>query len=72
MCIMSIIVATSADHFLLYDYTKGSLDTLVATFIENSANLILYTVRVAIKPIINRLYKHKIICVNVIGHLKNA
>ena len=54
------------------DYTKGSLDDLVTTIIEGGAKLFVSAVGVAPKHIVDRLHKHGILYMNMIGHPKHV
>ena len=55
-----------------YDYTKGKLDQLVDIIIESGAKLFVSAVGVPPKHIVEKLHKHGIIYMNMIGHPKHV
>lgn len=55
-----------------YDYTKGKLDTLVDIIIDSGAKLFVSAVGVPPKAVVDRLHKHGIIYMNMIGHPKHV
>ncbi|KAK5055991.1 hypothetical protein LTR84_012541 [Exophiala bonariae] len=54
------------------DYTKGTLDELVDIIIAEKAKVFVSAVGVAPKYIIEKLHKHGILYMNMIGHPKHA
>jgi NAD(P)H-dependent flavin oxidoreductase YrpB (nitropropane dioxygenase family) len=62
-----------ANHFpRSYDYTKGKLDQLVDIIIESGAKLFVSAVGVPPKHVVERLHKHGIVYMNMIGHPKHV
>lgn len=55
-----------------YDYTKGQLDDLIDVIIEEKAKLFVCAVGVPPKHIVDKLHKHGILVMNMIGHPKHA
>lgn len=55
-----------------YDYTKGKLDQLIDIVIEEKASLFVSAVGVPPKHVVERLHKHGIFYMNMIGHPKHA
>jgi NAD(P)H-dependent flavin oxidoreductase YrpB (nitropropane dioxygenase family) len=55
-----------------YDYTKGKLDQLVDIIIESGAKLFVSAVGVPPKHVVEKLHKHGIIYMNMIGHPKHV
>lgn len=55
-----------------YDYTKGSLDDLVDVIIESGAKLFVSAVGIPPKYIVDKLHKHNILYMNMIGHPKHV
>ncbi|KAK0714881.1 2-nitropropane dioxygenase [Lasiosphaeris hirsuta] len=55
-----------------YDYTKGKLDQLVDIIIESGAKLFVSAVGVPPKHVVERLHKHGILYMNMIGHPKHV
>ncbi|EPE02334.1 2-nitropropane dioxygenase [Ophiostoma piceae UAMH 11346] len=55
-----------------YDYTKGKLDALIDVVIESGAKLFVSAVGVPPKHVVDRLHKHGILYMNMIGHPKHA
>jgi NAD(P)H-dependent flavin oxidoreductase YrpB (nitropropane dioxygenase family) len=55
-----------------YDYTKGKLDELVDIIIEEGAKLFVSAVGVPPKAIVDKLHKHGIYYMNMIGHVKHV
>ena len=62
-----------ANHFpRSYDYTKGKLDQLVDIIIESGAKLFVSAVGVPPKHVVEKLHKHGIVYMNMIGHPKHV
>ena len=55
-----------------YDYTKGKLDQLVDIIIESGAKLFVSAVGVPPKHVVEKLHKHGILYMNMIGHPKHV
>ncbi|PSS02174.1 Nitronate monooxygenase-domain-containing protein [Coniella lustricola] len=55
-----------------YDYTKGKLDQLIDIVIEEGAKLFVSAVGVPPKHVVDRLHKHGILYMNMIGHPKHV
>lgn len=55
-----------------YDYTKGKLDDLIDVVIESGAKLFVSAVGVPPKHVVERLHKHGILYMNMIGHPKHV
>ncbi|KAK4157340.1 putative nitronate monooxygenase [Chaetomidium leptoderma] len=55
-----------------YDYTKGKLDQLIDIIIESGAKLFVSAVGVPPKHVVERLHKHGIVYMNMIGHPKHV
>ncbi|CAK7262821.1 hypothetical protein SEPCBS57363_000239 [Sporothrix epigloea] len=55
-----------------YDYTKGKLDELITVVIESGAKLFVSAVGVPPKHVVERLHKHGILYMNMIGHPKHV
>uniref|UniRef100_A0A0B7JHJ4 Uncharacterized protein n=1 Tax=Bionectria ochroleuca TaxID=29856 RepID=A0A0B7JHJ4_BIOOC len=55
-----------------YDYTKGKLNELVDIIIESGAKLFVSAVGVPTKEVVDRLHKHGIVYMNMIGHVKHV
>ncbi|KAI9375326.1 2-nitropropane dioxygenase [Aspergillus egyptiacus] len=55
-----------------YDYTKGKLNELVDIIIESGAKLFVSAVGVPPKAVVERLHKHGILYMNMIGHPKHV
>lgn len=55
-----------------YDYTKGKLDELVDIIISSGARLFVSAVGVPPKHVVEKLHKHGILYMNMIGHPKHA
>ncbi|KAK4130218.1 NPD-domain-containing protein [Trichocladium antarcticum] len=55
-----------------YDYTKGKLDLLVDIIIESGAKLFVSAVGVPPKHVVEKLHKHGILYMNMIGHPKHV
>jgi NAD(P)H-dependent flavin oxidoreductase YrpB (nitropropane dioxygenase family) len=53
------------------DYTSGKLDDLITTIIEGGAKLFVCAVGVPPKYVVDRLHKHGILYMNMIGHPKH-
>lgn len=58
-----------------YDYTKGGLNDLIDIIIEEGAKLFVCAVGVPPKEVVEKLHKHNILCMNMVGapkHVKKA
>ncbi|CAM1511524.1 Fc.00g090370.m01.CDS01 [Cosmosporella sp. VM-42] len=55
-----------------YDYTKGKLNELVDIIIESGAKLFVSAVGVPPKAVVDKLHKHGIVYMNMIGHVKHV
>ncbi len=55
-----------------YDYTKGKLDELIDIIIESGAKLFVSAVGVPPKHVVEKLHKHGILYMNMIGHPKHV
>jgi NAD(P)H-dependent flavin oxidoreductase YrpB (nitropropane dioxygenase family) len=55
-----------------YDYTKGKLDQLVDIIIESGAKLFVSAVGVPPKHVVDKLHKHGVLYMNMIGHPKHV
>ncbi|KAH7120743.1 oxidoreductase-like protein [Dendryphion nanum] len=55
-----------------YDYTKGKLGELVDIVIESGAKLFVSAVGVPPKAVVDKLHKHGILYMNMIGHPKHV
>jgi len=55
-----------------YDYTKGKLDELVSIIIDSGAKLFVSAVGVPPQAVVDRLHKHGIFYMNMIGHPKHV
>ncbi|KND88784.1 putative nitronate monooxygenase [Tolypocladium ophioglossoides CBS 100239] len=55
-----------------YDYTKGKLDELIDVVIESGAKLFVSAVGVPPKAVVDKLHKHGIVYMNMIGHVKHV
>ncbi|KGO77052.1 Aldolase-type TIM barrel [Penicillium italicum] len=55
-----------------YDYTKGKLNELVDTIIEEKASLFVSAVGVPPKAVVDKLHGAGILCMNMIGHPKHV
>jgi len=55
-----------------YDYTKGQLPQLVDIIIESKAKLFVSAVGVPPKEVVDKLHKHGILYMNMIGHPKHV
>jgi len=55
-----------------YDYTKGKLNELVEIIIESGAKLFVSAVGVPPKEVVDKLHKHGILYMNMIGHPKHV
>ncbi|KAI4148232.1 MAG: hypothetical protein LQ340_005173 [Diploschistes diacapsis] len=55
-----------------YDYTKGKLDELVTIIIDSGAKLFVSAVGVPPKAVVDRLHKHGVLYMNMIGHPKHV
>lgn len=53
-----------------HDYTKGALDEIIDIIIESGAKLFVSAVGVPPKYIVDKLHKHKILYMNMVGHPK--
>ncbi|KAI2782444.1 NPD-domain-containing protein [Daldinia loculata] len=55
-----------------YDYTKGKLDQLIDVVIESGAKLFVSAVGVPPKAVVDKLHKHGIYYMNMVGHPKHV
>ncbi|KAI0890195.1 NPD-domain-containing protein [Annulohypoxylon maeteangense] len=55
-----------------YDYTKGKLNELVDVVIESGAKLFVSAVGVPPKAVVDKLHKHGIYYMNMVGHPKHV
>ncbi|KAI0972653.1 NPD-domain-containing protein [Xylaria arbuscula] len=55
-----------------YDYTKGKLNELVDIIIESGAKLFVSAVGVPPKAVVEKLHKHGILYMNMVGHPKHV
>ncbi|KXX78836.1 putative nitronate monooxygenase [Madurella mycetomatis] len=55
-----------------YDYTKGKLNELIDIIIESGAKLFVSAVGVPPKHVVEKLHKHGILYMNMIGHPKHV
>ncbi|KAK5937141.1 hypothetical protein PMZ80_010682 [Knufia obscura] len=55
-----------------YDYTKGGLDELIDVIIESGAKLFVCAVGVPPKAVVDKLHKHGVLYMNMIGHPKHV
>ncbi|KAI1434550.1 2-nitropropane dioxygenase [Xylaria sp. CBS 124048] len=55
-----------------YDYTKGKLNELIDVIIESGAKLFVSAVGVPPKAVVDKLHKHNVICMNMVGHPKHV
>ncbi|KAL2266977.1 hypothetical protein VTJ83DRAFT_4254 [Remersonia thermophila] len=55
-----------------YDYTKGKLDELIDIIIESGAKLFVSAVGVPPRHVVEKLHKHGILYMNMIGHPKHV
>lgn len=55
-----------------YDYTKGQLDELISVIIEEGAKLFVCAVGVPPKHVVDRLHKHNILVMNMVGAPKHV
>lgn len=55
-----------------HDYTNGRLDELIDLAIETGAHIFVSAVGIPPKYVIDKLHKHNIIVMNMIGHPKHA
>ncbi|KAI1143190.1 NPD-domain-containing protein [Hypoxylon sp. FL0543] len=55
-----------------YDYTKGKLNELIDVVIESGAKLFVSAVGVPPKAVVDRLHKHGIYYMNMVGHPKHV
>ncbi|GAP87279.1 putative 2-nitropropane dioxygenase [Rosellinia necatrix] len=55
-----------------YDYTKGKLDALINTIIESGAKLFVSAVGVPPKSVVDKLHKHGVLYMNMVGHPKHV
>lgn len=58
--------------FASHDYTKGRLDELIDIIIESGAKLFVSAVGVPPKAIVDKLHKHGLLYMNMIGHPKHV
>jgi NAD(P)H-dependent flavin oxidoreductase YrpB (nitropropane dioxygenase family) len=55
-----------------YDYTKGKLNDLIDIIIESGAKLFVSAVGVPPREVVDKLHKHGILYMNMIGHVKHV
>ena len=55
-----------------YDYTKGKLNELIDIIIESGAKLFVSAVGVPPKHVVEKLHKHGVLYMNMIGHPKHV
>ncbi|RYP80853.1 hypothetical protein DL769_002231 [Monosporascus sp. CRB-8-3] len=55
-----------------YDYTKGKLNELIDVIIESGCKLFVSAVGVPPKAVVDKLHKHGILYMNMIGHPKHV
>ncbi|TQS32347.1 hypothetical protein Golomagni_07339, partial [Golovinomyces magnicellulatus] len=55
-----------------HDYTKGKLDELIDLTIESGAHVFVAAVGTPPKYVIDKLHKHDILVMNMVGHPKHA
>lgn len=55
-----------------HDYTNGKLDELIDLTIESGAHVFVSAIGTPPKYVIDRLHKHKILVMNMVGHPKHA
>ena len=55
-----------------YDYTKGKLNELIDIIIESGAKVFVSAVGIPPKDVIDKLHKHGILYMNMIGHPKHV
>ena len=55
-----------------YDYTKGNLPTLVDIIIDSGCKLFVSAVGVPPREVVDKLHKHGILYMNMIGHPKHV
>ncbi|OTB03711.1 hypothetical protein M426DRAFT_321416 [Hypoxylon sp. CI-4A] len=55
-----------------YDYTKGKLNELVDVIIESGAKLFVSAVGIPPKAVVDKLHKHGIYYMNMVGHPKHV
>ncbi|KAK5624790.1 hypothetical protein RRF57_000506 [Xylaria bambusicola] len=55
-----------------YDYTKGKLNELIDIIIESGAKLFVSAVGVPPKAVVEKLHKHGILYMNMVGHPKHV
>lgn len=55
-----------------YDYTKGKLNELVDIIIESGTKLFVSAVGVPPKAVVDKLHKHGIVYMNMVGHPKHV
>ncbi|ORY63058.1 2-nitropropane dioxygenase [Pseudomassariella vexata] len=55
-----------------YDYTKGKLNDLIDIIIESGAKLFVSAVGVPPKAVVEKLHKHGILYMNMVGHPKHV
>lgn len=54
------------------DYTKGQLNELIDLVIESGAHVFVCAIGIPPKEIIDKLHKHNVIVMNMVGHPKHA
>src|SRR6266516_4199684 len=55
-----------------YDYTKGKLDELISIIIDSGVKLFVSAIGVPPRAVVDRLHKHGILYMNMIGHPKHV
>ncbi len=55
-----------------YDYTKGKLGELIDVIIESGAKLFVSAVGVPPKAVVEKLHKHGVVYMNMVGHPKHV
>jgi len=55
-----------------YDYTKGKLDELIDITIDSGAKLFVSAVGVPPQHVVDKLHRHGILYMNMIGHPKHV
>ncbi|OBT83892.1 hypothetical protein VE02_08383 [Pseudogymnoascus sp. 03VT05] len=55
-----------------YDYTQGKLDKLIDVIIDSGASLFVSAVGVPPREVVDKLHKHGILYMNMVGHVKHV
>lgn len=71
-CLCLRVVTTLTKNVDSYDYTKGKLNELVDIIIDSGAKLFVSAVGVPPKAVIDKLHKHGVLYMNMIGHPKHV